>query len=98
MTEAKVVSLPTQKEESADSAGIVSGYRDLQNRAKELMKPFVMKLEAYDIPDDKIEAVIDFATKTYAKYHRQMKEPRMLRKVVEQFKLKLIPQENEPAN
>lgn len=74
---------------------ITTKRQELMALAKDIMKPFVMKLEAYEIPDDKMEAVIDFATKTYARYHRHMKEARMLRKVVKEFKLKPLKKEQE---
>jgi hypothetical protein len=44
-------------------------------------------LNAYDVPADKIEAVVEFAIKTLAK-NRQMTVGRIVRKTVEQFKLK----------
>jgi hypothetical protein len=44
-------------------------------------------LNAYDVPDDKIEAVVEFAIKTLAK-NPQMTVGRIVRKTVEQFKLK----------
>lgn len=82
---AKVVAMPPKTDAP------LSNRQQLQQQAKDLMWPFVQQLEAYDIPDDKLEAVIDFATKTFAKYHRHMKQDRMLRKIVTEFKLKLLP-------
>lgn len=99
MTEAKVVALPVAVEEPAlIPEENLTSYQQMQQQAKKIMEPFVMQLEAYELPDDKLEAIIDFATKTFAKYHRHMKEPRMLRKVVEQFKLKLKPKNDEQTN
>lgn len=69
----------------------MSPHEKMQARAKAMMQPFIMKLEAYDIPDEKLEAVIDYAVYTFAKYHQHMKEHRMLRKVVEEFKLQPKP-------
>lgn len=54
------------------------------------MDPLIKELEKYDIPDEKLEAVIDFAVNLFARHHRTMKIPRMARKVVAEFKLKLL--------
>lgn len=69
--------------------------QDLQHKAKELMAPFVEELAKYEVPEDKEEGVIDFAVKTFAKYHRSMKLHRIVRKVVEEFKLKLKEDESD---
>ncbi len=72
--------------------------KSLQEVAKGWLVPFIKKLDAYEIPDDKIQRVIDYAVEIFAKNHRHMKEPRMIRKVAEYFKLKLKKQDNGTSN
>lgn len=63
----------------------------MQASAKALMDPMIQKLEGYAIPEDKVDRVIDFAVYLFARHHRHMKIDRMVRKVVEEFKLKPLP-------
>jgi hypothetical protein len=75
----------------------------LRDNAKKIMEPFIMQLEQFDlseVSDEKMQVIIDFATKLFAKNYNlpprhKMKEHRMLRKIQEHFHLQLKPDTNE---
>lgn len=63
-----------------------------QEQAKKMMEPLINELEKYDIPDHKMQRVIDFSVELFAKYHRHMTIHRMIRKITDEFKLRPLPQ------
>lgn len=69
--------------------------QEMQHTAKELMAPMIEQLKKYDISDEIGIRVADFACNYFAKHHRTMKVDRIVRKVVEQFKLKPLKIEAE---
>lgn len=69
-----------------------------QQQVKQMMSPLIDELEKYHIPEDKMEAVIEFSVNLFAKYHRHMTTSRMLRKIVEEFKLKPLPKTESDAS
>ena len=88
MQEAKVVAIgePHPKE------------NPLKQLAKDWISPLINELEKYHIPEDKMEAVIEFTVNFFARHYRTMKTPRMLRKIVEEFKLKPLPKTESDAS
>jgi|GEM_PF-7022005 len=76
-------------------ASINNGFsiQEIQEQArrkafKDMLQPAIDELDRYDIPEDKIQRVIDY-TVDVAMHNPQMKPLRIARKTVEYFKLKL---------
>ncbi|MEO6610735.1 MAG: hypothetical protein ABIT05_01340 [Chitinophagaceae bacterium] len=57
-------------------------------RAKALMMPIFLALDAYDIPKDKHKLVIEFTISFYSR-NKQMSHARVVKKVAEAFHLSL---------
>jgi hypothetical protein len=57
-----------------------------QTKVHELMQPIFEALDKYDIPPEKHKTVIGFTVEYYSR-NKQMKHPRIVRKVVETFHL-----------
>jgi hypothetical protein len=70
-------------------------YEELQKTAKGIMAPMIEQLAKYDISDEIGERVANFACSYFARYHKKMSVERIVRKVVEQFKLKPLKTEAE---
>ena len=59
----------------------------IKQQVKTAMQPVIDGLENYEIPDGKIQPVIDHAIDLFAKHHRTMTPKRIVRKTAEYFKL-----------
>lgn len=58
--------------------------------AKTLIQPLITGLEAYAISEDKLNPIIDYTCEFFAKNHKKMTYQRMLRKIVEHFRLEKL--------
>lgn len=70
-------------------------HQKMQETAKSLMAPMIEGLKKYDISDEIGERVANFACSYFARYHTKMSVDRIVRKIVQQFKLKPIKEEAE---
>lgn len=83
MQEMKVVPLEEAKPEPE------SDYQKAKNILKTHAQDLINQLEAYEIPEEKMEAICDHAIGMKAKFPL-MKNARIVRKTVEYFKLKKV--------